>query len=251
MKVKIGEVWSGEEDDVVGDGRAEKKGRWLLLVRMKVEGKSYEISTYKVNSEWYGCSFDIVKPSYDDPIFETEMKNLRDVIHLSKIKTELEKLYKNDPHCSTSGTKHVPPPADTRDVQVSKENDSEIEIVGTGTNEKDNEDKDTEENDEEEEIDEPHEKNDGDYKKDDDEEDRDDDEDDETDEMSEGDDDGDNDNDNDKGDDNDEDGDHNDLNEEAGTNTNASSSDDGSNDDEPPVIGQTRMIPVTPRKSNH
>ncbi|XP_019170451.1 PREDICTED: altered inheritance of mitochondria protein 44-like [Ipomoea nil] len=136
---------------------------------------------------------DIVKPSYDDPTFEAE------------IKTELEKLYKNDPHFSTSGTKdikdHIHLPADAQEEQVSKPNDSENEIAESAANVQTDEDKDTEKDDDEEEKNDDEERND--------------DEEDEADENSEEEDDAD-DNDDDEGDNNIDDGNNDDPNDDGG-----------------------------------
>ncbi|XP_019153496.1 PREDICTED: protein starmaker-like [Ipomoea nil] len=224
---------------------------------------SYKITNRSLGKDKAPVCINIVKPSFDDPAFEAEMKNLKDAMRLSKIKTELEKLYKNDPHCSVSGTKsvveHIYLPADTREEQVSKENDFGGMTTEITTNEHHLEDNVTPETFEAEKSDEAKEtadekdeinddkvnengdseKNDNEDNKDDEEEEKDDDEDEETDQD---------DHDDDK-DDNWDDETDDDPKDGFDGSSDASSSDDNDDDDESPIIGQTKMIPPTDRYS--
>ncbi|XP_019178871.1 PREDICTED: prostatic spermine-binding protein-like [Ipomoea nil] len=85
------------------------------------------------------------------------MKDLRDAMRLSKIKMELENLYKNDPFCSTSGTKddgsHSTLPVEPNDQKSEDHHPDKTERENTPRNddyEADEDESSTDENSEEE-----------------------------------------------------------------------------------------------------
>ncbi|XP_019183744.1 PREDICTED: glutamic acid-rich protein-like [Ipomoea nil] len=116
---------------------------------------SYKLTNRSIAKGKAPISFDIKKPPLD-PIFEAEMKELREAMRLSKIKTELEKLHQNDPNCSISGTKDVEPSdnipeADTDKRGERKEGENQEQKEGNQEDEKEGHQVEKEDGDEEEE----------------------------------------------------------------------------------------------------